>query len=85
MPATGVPPPDLLPLACSGRQLFFYKRAQIWAGDLYGCFRGQGLGAFADIGQLTMFAGERHARSCAVAAAAHAPVAVSWLHASCLP
>jgi hypothetical protein len=43
--------------ACRGRQLFFYKRAQIWAGDLYGCFRGQGLGHFRDVGELTTFAG----------------------------
>lgn len=26
-------------------------------GDLWGAFRGQGLGAFSDIDQLTMFAG----------------------------
>lgn len=43
---------------CRGRQLFFYKRARIFVGDLWGCFRGAGLGAFADIDQLTMFAGE---------------------------
>lgn len=42
---------------CRGRQLFFYKRAQIFVGDLWGAFRGQGLGAFSDIDQLTMFAG----------------------------
>lgn len=38
-------------------QVFFYKRAQIFIGDLYGAFGGQGLGHFHDIGQLTMFAG----------------------------
>ncbi|KAL4425843.1 hypothetical protein ABPG75_009859 [Micractinium tetrahymenae] len=42
-----------------GRQLFFYKRAQIFVGDIWGAFRGQGLGAFADIDQLTMFADYR--------------------------
>lgn len=42
----------------AGRQVFFYKRAQIFAGDLYGAFGGQGLGAFRDVAQLTMFAGE---------------------------
>ena len=42
-----------------GRQIFFYKRAQIFAGDLWGAFQGQGLGAFHDIDQLTMFADYR--------------------------
>eukprot|EP00775_Hariotina_reticulata_P004050 gene4050-4297_t len=42
-----------------GRQVFFYKRAQIFVGDLYGAFRGQGLGSFHDIQQLTMFADYR--------------------------
>jgi hypothetical protein len=37
--------------------VFFYKRAQIFVGDLFGAFGGQGLGAFHDIDQLTMFAG----------------------------
>lgn len=41
----------------SGRQLFFYKRAQIFVGDVWGAFHGTGLGCFPDIGQLTMFAG----------------------------
>jgi hypothetical protein len=40
-------------------QLFFYKRAQIFVGDLYGAFAGQGLGHFHDINQLTMFAGRQ--------------------------
>jgi hypothetical protein len=42
-----------------GRQVFFYKRAQIFVGDLYGAFGGDGLGAFADIAALTMFADYR--------------------------
>ena len=42
-----------------GRQVFLYKRAQILVGDLYGSFRGQGLGAFRDVGKLTMFADYR--------------------------
>ena len=42
-----------------GRQVFFYKRAQIFVGDLYGAFNGDGLGAFADIATLTMFADYR--------------------------
>jgi hypothetical protein len=42
-----------------GRQVFFYKRAQIFVGDLHGAFGGDGLGSFADIGSLTMFADYR--------------------------
>lgn len=42
-----------------GRQVFFYKRAQIFAGDLWGSFAGQEWGAFDDIGDLTMFADYR--------------------------
>jgi len=42
-----------------GRQVFFYKRAQIFVADVYGAFGGVGLGAFADIGALTMFADYR--------------------------
>jgi hypothetical protein len=38
-------------------QVFFYKRAQIFVGDLYGAFGGQGLGQLHDIDQITMFAG----------------------------
>lgn len=38
-----------------GRQIFFYKRAQIFAGDLWGAYGGSGLGAFYDIGDLTTF------------------------------
>ncbi|KAI7835398.1 hypothetical protein COHA_010694 [Chlorella ohadii] len=42
-----------------GRQLFFYKRAQIFVGDVWGAFHGAGLGRFTDIDQLTMFADYR--------------------------
>ncbi len=42
-----------------GRQVFFYKRAQIFAGDLWGAFGGRGYGEFQDIAQLTMFADYR--------------------------
>jgi hypothetical protein len=42
-----------------GRQVCFYKRAQIFVGDLHGAFGGEGLGSFADIGSLTMFADYR--------------------------
>lgn len=42
-----------------GRQVFFYKRAQIFAADVHGAFRGKGLGAFTDIAELTMFADYR--------------------------
>ena len=34
----------------------FYKRAQILAGDLYGCFKGRSYGEFHDIDRLTAFA-----------------------------
>lgn len=39
-----------------GREAFFYKRAQIFAADLYGTFQGKDWGAFKDIDQLTAFA-----------------------------
>eukprot|EP01132_Coremiostelium_polycephalum_P008432 gene8432-10351_t len=42
-----------------GRQIFFYKRAQIFVGDLWGAFYGKGLGRFDDIQDLTMFADYR--------------------------
>lgn len=42
-----------------GRQVFFYKRAQIFAGDVWGAFHGKGPGAFDDIGELTTFADYR--------------------------
>jgi len=38
-----------------GRQVFFYKRAQILVGDLWGAFEAQQLGDFPDISSLTMF------------------------------
>lgn len=40
----------------AGRQIRFFKRAQIFVGDLYGAFNGQGLGSFEDVDQLTAFA-----------------------------
>jgi hypothetical protein len=43
----------------SARQVFFYKRAQIFVGDLWGAFQGQGLGFFHDIHKLTCFADYR--------------------------
>lgn len=42
-----------------GQQVLLYKRAQIFIGDLWGSFAGRGLGAFEDIGELTMFADYR--------------------------
>jgi len=33
-----------------------YKRAQIFAADLWGAFKGQGYGEFHDIGSVTIFA-----------------------------
>ncbi|CAN0921938.1 Queuosine salvage protein, partial [Linum grandiflorum] len=39
-----------------GHQVFFYKRAQIFAADLYGAFKGQGYGDFHDITSITIFA-----------------------------
>ncbi|XP_030539016.1 queuosine salvage protein-like [Rhodamnia argentea] len=39
-----------------GHQVFLYKRAQIFAADLWGAFKGQGYGEFHDIGSLTIFA-----------------------------
>jgi hypothetical protein len=43
----------------SGKQLFFYKRAQIFVADIYGAFGGKGLGEFTDMHKLTMFADYR--------------------------
>ncbi|EGG13478.1 UPF0553 family protein [Cavenderia fasciculata] len=42
-----------------GRQIFLYKRAQIFVGDLWGAYEGKGLGKFKDIDRLTMFADYR--------------------------
>lgn len=58
------PAPHALPMLCcrgalQARQVFFYKRAQIFVGDVWGAFGGQGLGAFDDIHCLTMFADYR--------------------------
>lgn len=39
-----------------GREVRFYKRAQIFVADLYGAFDGTGLGAFGDLEALTAFA-----------------------------
>ncbi|KAK4416320.1 Queuosine salvage protein [Sesamum alatum] len=39
-----------------GHQIFLYKRAQIFAADLWGAFKGQGYGQFNDIESVTMFA-----------------------------
>lgn len=39
-----------------GHQVFFYKRAQIFAADIWGAFKGQGYGEFNDIGSITIFA-----------------------------
>ena len=42
-----------------GFPVYFYKRAQIAVGDLWGSFGGKGLGAFHDLHDLTMFADYR--------------------------
>lgn len=39
-----------------GHQVFLYKRAQIFAADLWGAFKGQGYGEFTDVGAITIFA-----------------------------
>ncbi|CAA6662979.1 unnamed protein product [Spirodela intermedia] len=39
-----------------GRQIFLYKRAQIFAADLWGAFKGQGYGHFHDVSSITIFA-----------------------------
>lgn len=39
-----------------GREVRFFKRAQLCAADLYGAFGGRGLGAFRDLDRLTAFA-----------------------------
>lgn len=43
----------------NGQQVFFYKRAQIFAADVYGAFDGQGPGDLDDIDCLTTFADYR--------------------------
>lgn len=39
-----------------GHQVFFYKRAQIFAADLWGAFKGKGYGQFYDVSSITIFA-----------------------------
>ncbi|CAL9002165.1 unnamed protein product [Prunus brigantina] len=39
-----------------GHQVFLYKRAQIFAADLWGAFGGRGYGEFYDIGSITIMA-----------------------------
>ena len=39
-----------------GHKVFFYKRAQLFAADLYGAFEGKRWGRFVDVDQLTAFA-----------------------------
>ncbi|RJR43143.1 MAG: hypothetical protein C4576_14910 [Desulfobacteraceae bacterium] len=39
-----------------GKKIFFYKRAQILAADLFGAFEGRGWGRFSDMEELTAFA-----------------------------
>jgi hypothetical protein len=39
-----------------GQDVFFYKRAQLYAADLHGALGGKGLGRFRDIRELTAFA-----------------------------
>lgn len=41
-----------------GKDVHFYKRAQILVADLWACFEGDGYGRFHDIDKITMFAGE---------------------------
>ena len=42
-----------------GAQVFLYKRAQIFVADLWGAFKGCGLGSFGDVDALTTFADYR--------------------------
>ncbi len=39
-----------------GREVFFYKRAQLFVSDLHGALGGKGLGSFRDMKDLTVFA-----------------------------
>ncbi|XP_073844875.1 queuosine 5'-phosphate N-glycosylase/hydrolase [Musca autumnalis] len=43
----------------AGQRVSLYKRAQILVGDIWACFRGEGLGAFTDLYEITMFADYR--------------------------
>lgn len=40
----------------NGRKIYFWKRAQILAGDIWGALQGKGLGNFNDLEYLTAFA-----------------------------
>ncbi|XP_050305266.1 queuosine salvage protein [Anthonomus grandis grandis] len=42
-----------------GKRVSFYKRAQILVGDIWACFKGQTMGFFKDIDDITMFADYR--------------------------
>ena len=42
-----------------GHRVSFYKRAQILVGDIWACFRGEGIGELRDIDYITMFADYR--------------------------
>ncbi|KAJ1697476.1 hypothetical protein LUZ63_005988 [Rhynchospora breviuscula] len=39
-----------------GRQIFLYKRAQIFVADLWGAFKGKSFGNFDDVNSITIFA-----------------------------
>lgn len=43
----------------AGVRVAIYKRAQILVGDIWACFRGEGLGHFDDVQKITMFADYR--------------------------
>ncbi|KAL1516886.1 hypothetical protein ABEB36_000723 [Hypothenemus hampei] len=43
----------------NNEKVSFYKRAQILVSDIWACFKGQGLGYFKDIDEITMFADYR--------------------------
>lgn len=43
----------------AGQRVGIYKRAQILVGDLWACYRGEGLGRFDDVQKITMFADYR--------------------------
>jgi hypothetical protein len=46
-------------LQWAGDQVFFYKRAQIFVGDVWGAFAGKHIGTFTDMHMLTCFADYR--------------------------
>lgn len=43
----------------AGKEVAILKRAQILVGDVWSCYRGEGLGYFEDIDKITMFADYR--------------------------